>query len=54
MIFDKEFLIAVLILSFATWLIPACLMGGIDKWWKVIIVYVIGLAISFGIVCTIR
>lgn len=54
MIFDKEFLIGVLILSFATWIIPACLMCGIDKWWKVIIAYVIGLAISFGIVCAIR
>lgn len=54
MIFDKEFLIGVLILSFATWIIPACLMCGIDKWWKAAIVYAIGVVISFGIVCAIR
>lgn len=54
MIFDKEFLIGVLILSFATWIIPACLMCGIDKWWKAAIAYAIGVTISFGIVCAIR
>ena len=54
MVLDKDFWIVVWSLSLVTWMIPAFCIGGIDKWWRVVIAYVLGIVISFALVYTIQ